>query len=150
MAEHLIKGLFLLNQSGNQPIRIITNNPGGNTIDGMAIYDAIQSSSASVDIEVFGQASSIGAVILQAGRKRLLHSNAIVMIHDGYLMYSERTPVRSNEAWSAYAKKDRERMYRIFAERSGRTERFWREKCSHDTLWYAHDAVKYGLADEVI
>ncbi len=150
MAEYLIKGLYLLNQVGSAPIRLITNNPGGSTMDGMAIYDAIRASNAPVDIEVYGQASSMGAVILQAGRRRLLHPNTVVMIHDGYMQDSERIPTRSSEAWAVWAKEDRKRMYGIFADRSGRPKKFWVDKCSHDTIWYAKDAVKYGLADEVI
>ncbi len=150
MAEYLIKGIYLLNKAGKKPIRIITNNPGGSTMSGMAIYDAISASSSPVDIEVYGQASSMGAVILQAGRRRLLHPNVVVMIHDGYIQDTERMPTRSNEAWSDWSKKDRQRMYQIFSKRSNRSVDFWSDKCAHDTIWYADKAVKFGLADEVI
>ncbi len=150
MAEYLIKGIYMLNKSGKDPIRIITNNPGGSTMSGMAIYDAIRASISPIDIEVYGQASSMGAVILQAGRRRLLHPNTVVMIHDGYIQDTDRMPTRSNEAWSEWSKKDRQRMYGIFSERSGRPAKFWSDKCAHDTIWYADKAVKFGLADEVI
>src|SRR3989344_1499464 len=52
MAEDLIKGLYLLNNNGEDYIRVIINTPGGYTTDGWAIYDAIRASRAPVDIEV--------------------------------------------------------------------------------------------------
>ncbi len=150
MAEYTIKGLHVLKKSSaKKPIRVLMNNIGGDWFHGMAIYDAIRSCGAPVDIEVFGCAMSMGAVILQAGRKRLLHPNSALMIHDGYSDAADR-PVQSARNWSNYDERLRKRMYEIFAERSGREPKHWRRKCTHDTLMTPEESVKQGLADKVL
>ncbi|MCA9485783.1 MAG: ATP-dependent Clp protease proteolytic subunit [Nanoarchaeota archaeon] len=148
MAEFFIKGLDVLNASGRK-ITVKMNNPGGDWLHGMAIYDAIRDSKAPVDIEVYGHAMSMGAVILQAGRKRLLHPNAAVMIHDGTTS-NEGMPIRSAKNWAEFESWGCKRMYEIFASRSGRYPHYWKKKCSHDHIYTAEQAIKEGLADAII
>lgn len=151
MADYALKGLHVLNAQDNRsPIRALLNTPGGSVHDGWAIYDAICASSAPVDIEVYGQASSMGSIILQAGRERLLRPNSVIMIHDGYMQDSERLPMRSSEAWAKWSERERERMYTLFSERSKKPKKFWSKLCRQDTIFFAEDAVKYGLADRIL
>jgi ATP-dependent Clp protease, protease subunit len=151
MAEYCIKGLEILNRKNKkQRISILMNNIGGDWFHGMAIYDAIRASTAPVDIEIYGHAMSMGAVILQAGRKRLMHPNSALMVHDGYADAGNR-PVQSARNWSDFEEKvSRPRMYSIFAERSGHYASFWKRKCSHDMIMTPEEAVKFGLADAVL
>ncbi len=148
MAEYAIKGIRLLNTYDDKPINIVMNNPGGSVYDGYAIYDAIASSQSPVDIEVLGQAMSMGAIIMQAGRKRIVYPNTQIMIHDGYLNFSEM-PVRAAEAWAKSGKKERDRTYRIFSERTSLPVSFWRERFSHDCLIDAKEALELKIADEI-
>lgn len=150
MAERVIKGLHILQKKGDEPIQMLMNNPGGNVMDGYAIFDAIASSEAPVDITVYGQASSIGSIILQAGRLRLLQPNTIMMIHEGYSKDVERLTMRSYENWGEWSRGDRKKMYELFATRSGKPVEYWKEVCSHDTIFTAQKAVKVGLADKVL
>ncbi len=150
MAEYAIKGLHILNESGKDPIRVFINTPGGNISDGWAIYDAIMASSSPVAIEVYGEASSMGSIILQAGDLRLMHPKAIVMVHDGYNQNTERMPTRSHESWGDWSKRERKRMYELFSKRSGRSISYWERRCAHDSVIDAHETVKVGLADKVI
>jgi len=41
-------------------------------------------------------------------------------------------------------------MYKIFADRSGKSVSYWRQKCSTDYILTSDGAVAEGLADEVI
>lgn len=148
MAEYVIKDIILLNCFNSDPIRMIMNNSGGSVCDGYAIYDAIASSQSPVDIEVLGQAMSMGAVIMQAGRNRAVYPNTQIMIHDGYLSF-EGMPTRSAEAWAKFGKRERNRMYKIFSERTGHPISFWREKFSHDYLIDPKEALDLGLVDEI-
>jgi len=149
-AEYVIKGIEVLNDSSTEAqITVKMNTPGGDALHGWAIYDAIRSSEAPTRIEVYGQALSMGAVILQAGDIRLMHQHATLMIHDGY-NEMDRTPVRSSEAWSDWGKKDRMRMYRLFAERSDQTYKYWKDKCANDYIMSANEAYSEGLIDDTI
>lgn len=150
LSSQLIESLHILNHSGNDPINLIMNTPGGGLFHGYAIYDAIANSSSPVDISVYGQAMSMGAIILQAGRVRRLFPNSVIMIHDGYNKDSERVTMRSTESWAEFSKWDRRRMYELFAQRSGRPVKYWEDKSAHDSIYTAEEAVRVGLADEVI
>ena len=86
MAERAIKALHILDSTaptGDKPITVIMNNPGGDEYHGMAIYDAIKSCKNHVTIVVFGMAMSMGSIILQAADKRVMSANSRVMIHYG-------------------------------------------------------------------
>jgi len=84
MAEKAIKALHILDSSAaEQPITIILNNPGGDVVHGLAIYDAIRHCRNHVTIKVYGHAMSMGAIILQAADERLMSENSVMMLHYG-------------------------------------------------------------------
>jgi ATP-dependent protease ClpP protease subunit len=70
------------------------------------------------------------------------------MIHDGFESLQDATP-KSFEAWARESKANRETMYRIFSERSGKPERYWEKRCASDFIITAEQAVEVGLADRV-
>lgn len=151
VAERVIGNLLYLNTQGRKPIRILMNSNGGNVTDGFAIYDAIRSSQAPVDIEVFGSASSMGALILQAGRRRLIHPNTLILVHEGNMGSGSSSP-RQHEAWAEWSRQDRTRMYEILGKRTHRGKRYWDATCArkHDALFDAERALEVGLADAII
>lgn len=148
MAEKLIKNMHFLEQrSATEQINIILNSLGGDWYHGMAIYDTIRNSTCRISMQGRGYVMSMGSVILQAADERVLMPNATVMIHDGQEGF-EGSP-RSMEAWAAYSKHTRRRMYEIYAERSGRSVRFWEQRCANDRILSAQEAVELGLADRL-
>lgn len=87
MAERFIKAIHILDKkapNGDNPITIITNNPGGSWYDGMAIYGAIKSCKNHVTVKMYGHAMSMGSVIPQAADERLIDPYCRFMIHYGY------------------------------------------------------------------
>jgi ATP-dependent protease ClpP protease subunit len=56
------------------------NSPGGDVFDGLAIANYIASLDATTQVD--GLAGSMASVILAAGKRRRMASNAFVMIHD--------------------------------------------------------------------
>ncbi len=84
MAESVIKAMYLLETLSSDPITILMNNPGGHFFHGLAIYDAIGTAKSHCTIKVYGQAMSMGSVILQAADTRVLMPNSKFMIHYGY------------------------------------------------------------------
>jgi ATP-dependent Clp protease protease subunit len=147
MAEKLIKNMHFLEQLSKDPITIISNNLGGSWHHGMAIYDTIKNSPCYVTMRGCGHVMSMGSVILQAADERVLTREAVVMVHDGYEGFIGIP--KSFESWGRESKRVRERMYEIYAERSGRPPEYWEEVCSKDTFMTSHQAVAEGLADRV-
>lgn len=96
MAERLLKAIHLLEHAapnGDKPITIITNNPGGDYLHGMAIYDAISTCESYVIIKGYGYAMSMGSIILQAADERIIAPNAKFMIHYGYESLSNHSKI---------------------------------------------------------
>ena len=147
-SANVIKAMRLFN-SNPQPITILLNSFGGCWYNGMAIYDAIHDSPCHVTMEVLGSAMSMGAVILQAADDRVIHPHATLMIHDGLESRENDTP-RTFEAWAVESKRNRQTMYRILADRTGKTVRYWERKCGSDYLLDATEALAEGLVDQVV
>jgi ATP-dependent protease ClpP protease subunit len=103
MAEYFIKGMHVLESKNKNPILIIMNNPGGDYFHGLAIYDAIKFSSCHCTIKTYGQAMSMGSLILQAADHRIMMPNSRFMIHYGYDGRNDH--VKTVEKWTDEGKR---------------------------------------------
>jgi ATP-dependent Clp protease, protease subunit len=151
VAERVISGLNYLNRQGKKPIRIIMNTDGGSVTDGFGIYDAIRASDSPVDVEVFGSASSMGALILQAAQRRFIHPNTLLLVHEGTFEAGPAS-LREHEAWAEWSRRDRARMYKILGDRTNKDRTYWESICAtkHEAIFDAKSALKVGLADAII
>src|SRR5664280_3706997 len=75
--------LYLTAESGTKDIYLYINSVGGEVTPGMAIYDTMQYINAPVSTICLGQAASLAAILLAAGRKgkRFALPNSRIMIH---------------------------------------------------------------------
>ena len=81
-----IKNFNILDSlSGDQPIIIHLNSPGGDISQGLSIYDVIKQSKKYISIIGYADVASMSSVILQAADRRLLMANAAVLIHNAAL-----------------------------------------------------------------
>lgn len=147
MAEKIIKAIHILGTTPDKPIKIIMNNLGGDWYHGMAIYDAIKACPCHVTIEVMGHAMSMGSIILQAADERIIHPNATIMVHDGSDSFSG--DAKNFESWAKQSKKLRQKMYKIYAERTKKDKKYWEKKCAMDFIMDAEQAVSEGIADSI-
>lgn len=153
MAERVLKGLDVLQNNSTEPITIYMNNVGGDEYHGLAIYDAIQTCRNKVIIKVFGQASSMGSIILQAASKRILAPHSVVMVHMGDL--SASIDQRDIEAHTKEWKRINELVYDIYLSRMREKNSRYsinqlRDLLSTDRHLSPQEAVELGLADEVL
>jgi ATP-dependent Clp protease, protease subunit len=164
MATTFIKNLRHLDYLKNEPILIHMHSLGGNWGDGMAIYDAIKLSRSYVTILAYGQAESMSSIVLQAADKRIMMPNAYFMCHYG--SSGNAGSYLDTQNWAKFEEKILETMLDIYTARSQKgkyfkekfksvtpekIKRFLKRKLK-DGDWYltAHEAVYYGLADNVI
>lgn len=153
MAEKVIKGLHILDDKSGDPITIIMNNPGGDVVHGMAIYDAIKACRSHVTIKVFGHAMSMGSVILQAADDRVLAPNAEVMIHYGKQSISDHAKIA--EKWIAFNRRFDKWMEDLYLTKIRASKpKFRRDRLKKmldfDTIMTAREAVDLGLADKLL
>jgi ATP-dependent Clp protease, protease subunit len=82
---NLIVAQFLVldSEDPEKEISFYINSPGGSVTAGMAIYDTMQHIRAPVSTLCIGQAASMGALLLTAGKagRRFALPNARIMIH---------------------------------------------------------------------
>jgi ATP-dependent Clp protease protease subunit len=153
MAEKLIKNISILEGLGSDPITIVTNNVGGNVMDGLAIFDAIKNCRSYVRIDVYGQAMSMGSVILQAADERRMSANSVQMIH-----YGTAGAAGHAKTVQKQVEEDRrldevvENIYlaRIKEKHPSFSKKKLKEMLSFDTFLTAEQSVDLGLCDSVI
>lgn len=63
-------------------IQVRVNSPGGDVMDGVAIYNLLKGHGAKITVHIDGMAASIASVIALAGDEVLMADNAFFMIHD--------------------------------------------------------------------
>jgi ATP-dependent Clp protease protease subunit len=156
MAERAIKGLHVLDSSapdGTKPITIILNSPGGDVYHGLAIYDAIKACTNQVTIIVYGAAMSMGSVILQAADKRVMSANAKLMVHYGEFSIDSHS--KSTMVWAKEEERNNLGMENMFLEKiRAKNPKFTRKQLqdmlNFDTILSAEEAIKLGLADEIL
>lgn len=137
-----------LNQIKAPNIELHIDSPGGNVWDAVSIYNAVRDHDAHVTVIVDAMAASAASFIAQAGDKRIMNRHSEMMIHDAHGM------VIGNSADLAEAIEDMDRMSNkiagIYADHAGGTAAQWRELMKKETWYSGEEAVKAGLADEVV
>ncbi len=142
--------LFLQSDDAKADIHLYINSPGGSVTAGLAIYDTMQFVDCDVATYCVGQAASMGAVLLTAGKqgKRRALPNARIMIHQ---------PMAGAEGSAAdimiHAKefrKVRERLNGILIKHTGHPINKIEEDTDRDRFMTADEALDYGLIDAVI
>lgn len=150
LAERTIKNIHILENISADPITIIMNNIGGDTMHGFAIYDAIKNCRCHVTIKGTGNIMSMATVILQAGDERLLSEHTTVMLHYGE--NSTAGHVKNTQNWiKFYQKMDRKLSIVLYNKIKEKNPRFSLQKLERllefDTILDADEAVNLGLAD---
>ena len=154
--------LYLEAENPDEDILFYINSPGGSVTAGLSIYDTMQFIKPDVSTIVIGQAASMGSFLAQAGApgKRLVLPESRTMIH----RVSSGTPgtkgsVHVQELEFEDAKRHFEeskylnkRLTELYVRHNTKNKTYddLFNDMKFDTFLSADEAVKYGLADEVI
>lgn len=142
--------LFLAAEDPEKDISLYINSPGGSVTAGLAIYDTMQYIKPDVSTICIGLAASMGSFLLAAGAegKRFALPNSEIMIHQPLGgVRGQAADIKIHADWII---KTREKLNRIYAERTGQPiERIERDT-DRDFFMSASEAKEYGLVDHVI
>lgn len=145
----LCRRLMLLKQRGNEPVMIILNSVGGEVYAGLLAFDTIKDlirSGIDVTIETRGIAASMGAILLQAGTKRIASPHSRIMIHEVSSWSWGKASELEEEAIET--KKVNAMLAQIVAERSGKTIEEVLKLIKKKDYWMsASEALEFGLID---
>lgn len=139
-------------KSPGAPLTIVFNSPGGAVHDGLALFDFLRhlrTSGHHLTTLALGRAASMGAVLLQAGDRRVVGANAFVMLHE--VSNGSSGKVSELEESIELSKRLQKRLLAILAERSTLTVAQIQRKWTRRDWWLdADDAVSMGFADEAL
>lgn len=142
--------LHLANEDSDKDIQLYINSPGGSVYDGLAIYDTIQYIKPDVQTIGIGLQASMGAFLLSSGAKgkRFVLPNARVMIHQP--SSGTQGMVTDQEISLRESVRMKELLAKVIAKNTGQKLDKVKADMERDHWMSADEAVKYGLADEMI
>lgn len=144
--------LYLEAADPGKEITFYLNSPGGSITAGMAVYDTMALISSPIRIICVGLAASMGSIFLCGGQKgkRFLYPHSRVLIHQPLIMGTMRGAAVDINIQAQEMEKLREEMNRILSDASGQPIEKIRQDTDRDFYLNAHEAIEYGLADEII
>lgn len=142
--------LFLEAEDPEKDIYLYINSPGGSVTAGMAIFDTMNFIKPDVSTICIGQACSMGAFLLSAGKKgkRFALPHARVMIHQplgGFRGQASDIQIHAQEIL-----KIKQTLNQRMAEHSGQPLEKVEKDTDRDNFMSAEEAKAYGLIDEVM
>ncbi|WP_216476118.1 ATP-dependent Clp endopeptidase proteolytic subunit ClpP [Candidatus Hepatobacter penaei] len=142
--------LFLESEEPEKDIFFYINSPGGVVTSGLAIFDTMQYIKSDVSTLCFGQAASMGSLLLCAGAKGKRHilPNARVMIHQplgGAQGQATDMEIQVREILSV-----KKRIHEIYRQKTGKSLKDIENNMERDRFFTAEEAVEFGLVDKVV
>lgn len=151
MANRIVaQMLFLEAEDPEKDIYLYINSPGGSVTAGLGIYDTMNHIRPDVCTICYGLAASMGAFLLSAGAKgkRMSLPHSRIMIHQpsgGAQGQAADIEIQAREI--LYLKRQ---LNESLARHTGQPlERIERDT-ERDFFMSAHEAMEYGLIDQVI
>ena len=142
--------LFLESDNPEKEINFYINSPGGSVTAGMAIYDTMQYISAPVATLCLGQAASMAALLLAAGKKGMRYSlpHSRILIHQpmgGFQGQATDIDIQAREIIRLKAV-----LNEILAKHTGADLAKVEKDTERDYFMSAIEAKEYGLVDHVL
>ncbi len=141
--------LFLEADNPDKDIAFYINSPGGSVTAGMSIYDTMNFIKCDVSTMCIGQACSMGAFLLSAGKKgkRFALPNSRIMIHQplgGFKGQASDIEIHAKNILFMKRK-----LNELLAEHSGKSLDEIERDTDRDNFMSSEEAVSYGLIDSV-
>ena len=143
--------LFLEAEDSQRDISIDINSPGGSITAGLAIYDTMQFIKPDLTTICLGQAASMAAVLLAAGKKgkRFALPHSRIMIHQPSIhgLAGQATDI---DIYAREILRMRDTLNQLLSTHTGQTV----DKISHDLdrdyIMEPSEAIHYGMIDAII
>ena len=136
-----------LNELTASTINVRINSPGGAVFEAIAIYNALVSHSATINVYVDSLAASAASVIAMAGDKITMMVGSRMMIHDA--LGVEMGNAAELREFADFLDRQSDNIASIYANKTGGTPEDMRALMLAETWLFAEEAVELGLADSV-
>lgn len=142
--------LFLESENPDKKIFMYINSPGGVVTSGMSIYDTMQYIKPKVATLCFGQACSMGSVLLTGGEPGMRYSlpNSRIMIHQplgGFQGQATDFEIHAKEIL-----KTKEMLHKLYARHTGQDISRIKSSMERDNFMSPLESKEFGLIDEIL
>jgi ATP-dependent Clp protease protease subunit len=142
--------LFLSQEYPTEPIKVYINSPGGSITAGLAILDTMNFVRPAIHTYCVGQAASMAAILLAAGKKgkRFSLPHSRIMIHQPSMhgLAGQATDIQ------IYAKEIqdlKEMLIDLLVESTGQTKEKITVDIDRDFIMRPEQAIEYGIIDVI-
>lgn len=144
-AMDVVSALAEIGRSKDVTVRI--NSGGGIAMEGVAIFNALDSHRGKVSVVVESIAASAASIIAMAGETVTMKTGAVIMVHDpgAITVGNSDEHAKSVEMLETLASS----MADIYAEKTGRKAAAIREEMKSEIWLSAKEAVAKGYADKI-
>lgn len=150
LAEKVIRQLLLLEDSGDEPIKVFIDSPGGDADAGFAIFDMMRFVKPDVYTIGMGLVASAGAIILLASPK----DKRVGLPNSHYLIHQPLSGIRGVateiEIHAKELEKLRKKINKLISDETGVKEGQVEKDTDRDYWMSADDALGYGLISKII
>ncbi|MFT4959769.1 MAG: ATP-dependent Clp protease protease subunit [Paracoccaceae bacterium] len=150
--SHLIVAqlLHLEAENPSKEISIYINSPGGVVTSGLSIYDTMQYIKPKVSTLCFGQAASMGSILLAGGEAGMRFSlpNSRIMVHQpsgGFQGQASDIMIHAEET-----QKLKDRLHDIYVKHTGQTKKAVEKALDRDNFMSPQEAKDWGHIDEIV
>ncbi|MFP4069048.1 MAG: ClpP family protease [Verrucomicrobiota bacterium] len=146
------KLLYLEATDPGKEITFYINTPGGSITAGMAVYDTMKLITSPIKVVVTGMAASMGSILLCGADKgkRFLYPHSRVLIHQPLISGQMVAVAVDIHIQAQEMERLRDELNAILAESSGQPLERIQKDTDRDFYMTAPEAIKYGLADEIV
>jgi len=136
-----------LRSIGDKPVRVQINSPGGDLMEGIAIYNLLRAHKAKVTVEVLGWAASSASIIAMAGDEIVMGLGTFMMVHNCWgAVLGNRHDLR--EGADLFESFD-SAITDIYEARTGGARDEIVKLVDGETVMEPAKALKHGFADRV-
>nr|AVM82606.1 clp protease proteolytic subunit [Cuspidaria floribunda] len=139
---------FSLKDSSKE-FKFLINSPGGSVIDGIAIYDTIDTLLAPVETTAVGVAASMACFILTAGTSRTAFPHARVMMHQPSSSISD-VVMEDTVLEVQVIEKIRDSIIDGYRRRTLKSRTEIMDALEKDVFMSAIEAKEYRLVDSIV
>jgi ATP-dependent Clp protease protease subunit len=150
LAERVIRQLILLEDQGDDPVKLFIDSPGGDADAGFALFDMVRFIKPKVHIIGMGLVASAAAIVLLASPKEL----RVALPNSHYLIHQPLSGIRGVateiEIHAKELEKLRVRINKLIADETDNDLKKVEADTDRDYWMNAEEALNYGLVSRII
>lgn len=124
------------------------NSPGGDLLDGLAMFNALATHPAHVRVEVVGVAASAASLLAMAADDLAMAENAFLMVHRSWSVTIGNEA--DHDETSALLRQVDASMAATYSKRSGQAVARINDMMQAETWMNAEESIALGFADEML